>query len=95
VISITGRAPGVIPIGQPGATVSGRVTWIAARPRSSPPAIGGELVRDRRAAEGMRTLKNPVRVEALHDRGETERATLTNLLQRRGDEDSSAEVSSA
>ena len=29
-------------------------------------------------------LKNPVRVEALYDRDEAERATLTNLLQRRG-----------
>jgi Putative restriction endonuclease len=32
-------------------------------------------------------LQNPVRVEALYDRGESERATLTNLLQRRGYED--------
>jgi Uma2 family endonuclease len=32
-------------------------------------------------------LKNPVRVEALYDRDEAERATLTNLLQRRGYED--------
>jgi hypothetical protein len=32
-------------------------------------------------------LKNPVRVEALYDRGEAERATLTNLLQRQGYED--------
>jgi hypothetical protein len=32
-------------------------------------------------------LKNPVRVEALYDRGESERATLTNLLQRRGYDD--------
>jgi hypothetical protein len=32
-------------------------------------------------------LKNPVRVEALYDRGEAERATLTNLLQRRGYQD--------
>src|SRR4051812_14570191 len=29
-------------------------------------------------------LKNPVRIEALYDRGEAERATLTNLLQRAG-----------
>lgn len=29
-------------------------------------------------------LKNPVRVEALYDRDEAERATLTNLLQRHG-----------
>jgi Uma2 family endonuclease len=32
-------------------------------------------------------LKNPVAVEALYDRDEAERATLTNLLQRRGYED--------
>jgi hypothetical protein len=32
-------------------------------------------------------LKNPVPVEALYDRDEAERATLTNLLQRRGYED--------
>jgi len=32
-------------------------------------------------------LKNPVRVEALYDRDAAERATLTNLLQRRGYED--------
>ena len=32
-------------------------------------------------------LKNPVRVEALYDRDEAERATLTNLLQRQGYED--------
>jgi Uma2 family endonuclease len=32
-------------------------------------------------------LKNPVRVEALYDRDEAERATLTNLLQRRGYQD--------
>ena len=32
-------------------------------------------------------LKNPVLVEALYDRDEAERATLTNLLQRRGYED--------
>jgi Uma2 family endonuclease len=32
-------------------------------------------------------LKNPVRVEALYDRSEAERATLTNLLQRQGYED--------
>lgn len=29
-------------------------------------------------------LRNPVKVEALYDRDEAERATLTNLLQRRG-----------
>jgi Uma2 family endonuclease len=34
------------------------------------------------AAPGV--LKNPVRVEALYDRDEAERATLTNLLQRQG-----------
>lgn len=32
-------------------------------------------------------LKNPVLVEALYDRDEAERATLTNLLQRQGYED--------
>jgi hypothetical protein len=32
-------------------------------------------------------LKNPVRVEALYDRDEAERATLTNLLQRQGYQD--------
>lgn len=32
-------------------------------------------------------LQNPVRVEALYDRDEAERATLTNLLQRRGFQD--------
>jgi Uma2 family endonuclease len=32
-------------------------------------------------------LKNPVRVEALYDRGAAERATLTNLLQRQGFDD--------
>jgi Uma2 family endonuclease len=32
-------------------------------------------------------LKNPVRIEALYDRSEAERATLTNLLQRCGYED--------
>ena len=32
-------------------------------------------------------LQNPVRVEALYDRDEAERATLTNLLQRQGYED--------
>jgi len=32
-------------------------------------------------------LKNPVAVEALYDRSEAERATLTNLLQRQGYED--------
>ena len=32
-------------------------------------------------------LKNPVLVEALYDRGAAERATLVNLLQRRGYED--------
>lgn len=32
-------------------------------------------------------LQNPVRVEALYDRDAAERATLTNLLQRRGYED--------
>jgi predicted transposase YdaD len=32
-------------------------------------------------------LQNPVRVEALYDRDEAERATLRNLLQRRGYED--------
>jgi Uma2 family endonuclease len=32
-------------------------------------------------------LKNPVPVEALYDRDEAERATLTNLLQRQGYED--------
>ncbi|WP_437659365.1 Uma2 family endonuclease [Sorangium sp. So ce1182] len=32
-------------------------------------------------------LKNPVRVEALYDRSEAEKATLTNLLQRHGYED--------
>lgn len=35
-------------------------------------------------------LKNPVLVEALYDRDEAERATLTNLLQRRGYEDLAA-----
>ncbi|MGK4002550.1 Uma2 family endonuclease [Sorangium sp. So ce1036] len=32
-------------------------------------------------------LKNAIRVEALYDRGEAEKATLTNLLQRHGYED--------
>lgn len=35
-------------------------------------------------------LKNPVLVEALYDRDEAERATLTNLLQRQGYEDLAA-----
>jgi len=35
-------------------------------------------------------LRNPVRVEALYDRTEAERATLTNLLQRRGYHDLAA-----
>jgi Uma2 family endonuclease len=41
-------------------------------------ALPGELL----TAPGV--LKNPVRVEALYDRDEAERATLTNLLQRQG-----------
>lgn len=41
-------------------------------------ALSGELLR----AKGV--LKNAVKVDALYDRDEAERATLTNLLQRQG-----------
>ncbi|WP_437903738.1 Uma2 family endonuclease [Sorangium sp. So ce327] len=44
-------------------------------------ALPGELL----SAPGI--LKNAVRVEALYDRSEAEKSTLTNLLQRRGYED--------
>ncbi|WP_437587171.1 Uma2 family endonuclease [Sorangium sp. So ce1000] len=44
-------------------------------------ALPGQLL----SAPGI--LKNAVRVEALYDRSEAEKSTLTNLLQRRGYED--------
>lgn len=44
-------------------------------------ALPGQML----SAPGV--LKNAVRVEALYDRNEAEKATLTNLLQRRGYED--------
>lgn len=58
--------------------------------------VGPRRVEIHEAGKAMRTafpgdmltapgvLKNAVRVEALYDRDEAERATLTNLLQRRG-----------
>lgn len=51
-------------------------------------AVAGELLR----AEGV--LSNPVLVESLYERDAAERATLTNLLQRRGFESFEAVLAS-